>query len=98
MPGPIHRNLVVKHFGTPEVTEGSVNEPREREEHGMHFNEKWTYRGPVRYPADAVERVIYWHRYDYVGSMIRKSKDGDWQTDDELPRVLAAGPAEAGTG
>jgi hypothetical protein len=88
MPGPILRNRVVRYFGTPDVAEGSVNEPRERDEHGMHFNEKWTYRHPSRDPAGAAERTIYWRRYDYVGSMIRKTKDGEWQTDDSLPQGL----------
>ncbi len=88
MPGPILRNAVVKCFGTPNQTEGSVNEPREREEYGMEFNEKWTYRGPRRDPAGAVERTIYWHRYDYVGSVIRKTKGGEWEKDDTLPQVL----------
>jgi hypothetical protein len=88
MPGPILRNVVVKFFGTPNHTEGSVNEPREREEYGMKFNEKWNYRGPRNDPAGAVERSIYWRRYDYVGSMIRKSKDGEWQKDDNLPQAL----------
>jgi len=88
MPGPILRNLVVKYFGTPSHTEGSVNEPREREEYAMEFNEKWTYRGSRNDPAGAVERIIYWRRYDYVGSVIRKSKDGEWQKDDTLPQAL----------
>ncbi len=88
MPGAILRNTVVKYFGTPNQTEGSVNEPREREEYGMQFNEKWVYRSPRRDPAGAVERLVYWHRYDYVGSVIRKSKDGEWQRDDSLPEVL----------
>ena len=92
MPGPILRNAVVKYFGTPDQTEGSVNEPREREEHGMRFNEKWTYRRPLRDPASAVDRIIYWHRYDYVGSMIRTSPDGAWQMDD-LQRALASAAA-----
>ena len=88
MPGPIHRNLVVKFFGTPQATEGSVNEPREREEHGLKFNEKWTYKQPPHDPSDAAERVIYWHRYDYVGSVIRKAKDGEWVRDEHLPQAL----------
>jgi len=82
MPGAIPRNLVVKQFGTPDVTEGSVNEPRLREEHGFRFNEKWLYRRPPNDPAGAVERAIYWQRYDYVGSAVRKTKDGDWENDD----------------
>ena len=88
MPGPVIRNAVVKYFGTPNQTEGSVNEPREREEHGMPFNEKWTYRAPRRDPAGAVERIIYWHRYDYIGSMVRTTPQGEWQKDDRLPAVL----------
>ncbi len=91
MPGPVLRNVVVKYFGTPNATEGSVNEPREREEHGMEFNEKWLYRRPHNDPADALERIIYWHRYDYVGSMIRTTKDGEWVKDESLPSVLGGG-------
>ena len=89
MPGPILRNTVVKYFGQPDRTEGSVNEPREREEHGFHFNEKWTYKLPPRDPLDAAERVIYWRRYDYVGSVVRTAKDGAWARDDGLPQALA---------
>jgi len=89
MPGPIYRNLVVKFFGTPDATEGSVNEPRERQENGLRFNEKWTYRHPRHDPAGAVERVIYWRRYDYIASMIRTTAGGEWTTDDGLPAVLA---------
>jgi hypothetical protein len=88
MPGPIQRNVVVKFFGQPHATEGSVNEPREREEHGLKFNEKWTYKQPPRDPQDAAERVIYWRRYDYVGSVIRKTKDGEYARDDGLPQAL----------
>jgi len=90
MPGPIQRNVVVKFFGTPDRTEGSVNEPREREEHGLRFNEKWTYKRPLNDPAGAVERVIYWRRYDYVDSYVRRSSDGEWVADKELPTRLAA--------
>ena len=57
MPGPILRNVVVRYFGTPDLAEGSVNEPRERDEHGLHFNEKWLYRHPLRDPAGAAERM-----------------------------------------
>lgn len=86
----IDRNHVVSHFGTPDVTEGSVNEPREREEHGFRFNEKWIYLHPLRDPAGAAERVIYWRRYDYVGSMIRPARDAPWVPDPDLPARLAA--------
>jgi len=88
MAGATQRNDVVKHFGTPEATEGSVNEPRLREEHGFKFNEKWLYRRPPNDPAGAVERIVYWQRYDYVGSVIRTAKDGDWENDDQLAAAL----------
>ena len=88
MPGPISRNSVVRYFGQPYSTEGSVNEPRLREEHAFRFNEKWVYERPPNDPAGAVERAIYWQRYDYVGSAIRTSPDGNWQIDDRLPEFL----------
>jgi hypothetical protein len=94
MPGPIQRNAVVKFFGTPDRTEGSVNEPRERTEHGMRFNEKWTYKRPRNDPAGAAERVIYWRRYDYVGSLARQSPDGDWIADTRLPEILGGSPVD----
>ena len=92
MPGAIHRNAVVKYFGTPNVTEGSVNEPREREEHGLRFNEKWIYRHPLRDPAGAAERIIYWRRYDYVGSLVRTTSEGELEGDDRLPEILDPAP------
>jgi hypothetical protein len=87
MPGILQRNDIVKRFGTPDRTEGSVNEPRERQEHGFLFNEKWVFKHPVRDPAGARERMIYWRRYDYVGSMIRRN-DGGWERDDSLIDAL----------
>lgn len=89
MPGTLQRNHVVKKFGTPDACEGSVNEPREREESGFRFNEKWVYHHPRRDPAGARERVIYWRRYDFVGSMIRRAPGGTWEKDDSLVTVLA---------
>jgi hypothetical protein len=84
MPDTLERNLVARYFGTPTVTEGSVNEPREREEHGVRFNEKWIYRHPKHDPVEAIERIIYWRRYDYVGSRIRRSPDGPLEDDPHL--------------
>lgn len=89
MPGPISRNSVVRYFGQPDLTEGSVNEPREREEHGMRFNEKWTYDHPLHDPAGAAERLIYWRRYDYVGSLVRSAPAAEWVHDTELAEALA---------
>ncbi len=66
----IRRNLIVRRWGTPQRTIGSVNEPREHEEHGVVFNEKWVYRLPRVEPNDPGERIVYWHRYDFVGSFL----------------------------
>ncbi len=64
------RNLVVQRWGTPNATVGSVNEPREREEHGHRFNEKWTYRLSQTTPDQPKERLIYWLRYDFVAAYL----------------------------
>ena len=69
-PTRILRNQVVQCFGTPAVTIGSVNDPRELEEHGQRFNEKWIYRMPRATPDAPVERHVYWLRYDFVGSYL----------------------------
>jgi hypothetical protein len=82
----VSRNLVVQCWGTPQVTVGSVNEPREMEENGHRFNEKWVYRLVPTSPDGPSERVIYWHRYDFVGSCL-VSKNGVVMPDD-LARTL----------
>ncbi len=64
------RNLVVQCWGTPNATAGSVNEPREIEEHGLRFNEKWTYRLSQSTPDQPKERLIYWLRYDFVAAYL----------------------------
>ena len=83
----IVRNEVVQCFGTPSVTLGSVNEPREREEHGQRFNEKWIYRLPRPTPDAPAERHVYWLRYDFVGSYL-VSADGA-VTSENLASCLA---------
>jgi hypothetical protein len=55
---------VWKEFGAPTDQQGSVNEPRTREEHGVVWNEKWIYRGKA---GQSVERVALFNRYDLVG-------------------------------
>jgi hypothetical protein len=92
MSGAIRRNTIVARFGQPATTAGSVNDPRERDELGLRFNEKWVYRRPVNDPVDAAERAIFWHRYDYVGSAVRSNPNGAWLRDDDLPRRLSAEP------
>jgi hypothetical protein len=84
MSGTRQRNTITDYFGQPDATEGSVNEPRLREENGFRFNEKWVYRRPAHDPANAVERTIYWQRYDFVGSVIRTAPGAAWQVDDGL--------------
>lgn len=89
MPGAIQRSAVVKFFGTPDRTEGSLNEPRERHQDGLTFNEMWIYKAPRRDPLGATERAVLWRRYDYVGSLVRRTKDGDWEKDATLADVLS---------
>ena len=51
-------------WGEPDEWEGSVNDPRTREEHGIRFNEKWVY-----VLRDGSRRLVYWHRYDFRGAL-----------------------------
>ncbi len=83
--GAIRRNAVVECWGTPNVTSGSLNEPRDREENGVRFNEKWVYRLAHPEPDDPVQRIVYWHRYDFVASFL-VGADGRLVRED--PRVL----------
>jgi hypothetical protein len=84
----ITRNAVVFRLGTPTVIEGSLNDPREREENGFHFNEKWLYEHLVDDPSGAEERFIYWHRYDFVGTMVRNNSSESWRPDTSLVNEL----------
>ncbi len=68
----LDRGQVWKHFGAPTDQEGSVNDPRSREEHGVRWNEKWIYRGE---DGESIERLVLWHRYDLVG-VFRVLPDG----------------------
>jgi hypothetical protein len=71
----VTRNAVVQAWGTPQATVGSVNEPREQEEHGHKFNERWTYRLAATTPDQPTARVIYWMRYDFVAGYL-VTRDG----------------------
>ena len=51
-------------WGEPDEWEGSVNNPLTHEEHGIRFNEKWTYL-----LEDGFRRLVYWHRYDFRGAL-----------------------------
>jgi hypothetical protein len=66
------RGILWKRFGAPTDQEGSVNDPRTREEHGVAWNEKWIYRGE---DGRSIERVVLWNRYDLVG-VFRIRSDG----------------------
>ena len=68
----LDRGRVWKLFGAPTDQEGSVNDPRLREEHGVRFNEKWIYRGE---DGASVERIVLWNRYDLAGAF-RLRPDG----------------------
>ena len=66
----VDRNIVVQRLGTPNETIGSVNEPREIEEQGHRFNEKWIYRLVQPRPEEPAQRWVYWLRYDFVASYL----------------------------
>jgi hypothetical protein len=78
------RNAIVAILGTPDRTEGSLDEPRAHEENGVHFNERWLYRRLRRDPAGAAMRVVYWMRYDFRGTFVRDSEDVQWRPDQAL--------------
>lgn len=87
----ITRNVVVRRWGTPQATEGSVNEAREWEEQGHRVNEKWVYHAPRHEPARPRARIFYWLRYDFVASYV---VDADGRTVRDDPRPLVAGIAD----
>jgi hypothetical protein len=88
MSSRIHRNQVVEILGTPDRTEGSLNDPREQRAGSIVYNEKWIYDHPANDPAGAMQRVVFWHRYDFVASLIRSSPQEQWRHDEELPKLL----------
>lgn len=71
-PERLDRGRVWKLLGAPTDQQGSVNDPRTHEEHGLKWNEKWIYCGEH---GDAVERVVLWNRYDFLGAF-RVEADG----------------------
>jgi hypothetical protein len=89
----IFRNVIVTILGTPDHTQGSLNSPIELEEHGLHFNEKWVYTHLRDDPSGAPMRTIYWHRYDFIGTLVRNSADAEWRPDNNL---IAAGEGADG--
>lgn len=58
------REAVWKLLGAPTDQQGSVNDPRTHQEHGVAWNEKWIYRGE---DGESIERVVLWNRYDFLG-------------------------------
>ncbi len=60
-------------WGEPQEWEGSVNDPRTRQEHGIRYNEKWIYLLP-----GGERRLVFWHRYDFRGVLLERA-DGSVQ-------------------
>lgn len=83
------RNAIVAILGTPDRTEGSLDDPREREEDGVRFNEKWIYTHLRRDPAGAAMRTVYWMRYDFRGTAVRNSDGEPWRPDTALTDAAA---------
>jgi len=84
MTGAITRNSVVSLLGTPNRVEGSLNDPVEREELDILYNEKWLYHDLGHDPAGVPQRVIYWHRYDFIATMVRENESAQWRPDTTL--------------
>ncbi len=78
----LDRGQLWKLFGAPTDQEGSVNDPRSHEEHGVRWNEKWIYRGE---DGESIERLVLWHRYDLVG-VFRVRADGTAEAE-KLPEA-----------
>ncbi len=78
----LDRGQVWKIFGAPTDQEGSVNDPRSHEEHGVRWNEKWIYRGE---DGESIDRLVLWHRYDLVG-VFRVREDGTAEAE-KLPEA-----------
>jgi hypothetical protein len=83
------RNAIVAILGTPDRTVGSLDDPREREENGVVFNEKWIYTNLRSDPAGAAMRIVYWMRYDFRGTVVRDSDAQPWQPDRALVETAA---------
>ena len=66
------RGEVWERLGPPAEQQGSVNDPRTREEYGVKWNEKWIYLGE---DGKSVQRVVLWNRYDLMG-IFRVRPDG----------------------
>jgi hypothetical protein len=66
------RGEVWDRLGPPAEQEGSVNDPRTREDYGVKWNEKWIYLGE---DGKSVQRVALWNRYDLMG-IFRIRPDG----------------------
>jgi hypothetical protein len=82
------RNAIVAILGTPDRTEGSVDEPRWKEENGIRFNERWLYAHLREDPSGAPMRVVYWMRYDFRGTLVRNSEDAPWRPDEALAEAV----------
>ena len=76
------RGEVWERLGPPAEQQGSVNDPRTREEHGVKWNEKWIYLGE---DGKTVQRVVLWNRYDLMG-IFRVRPDGSAEAE-SLPEA-----------
>src|SRR5438270_12442558 len=82
------RNMMVERLGTPDQVLGSLNDPRTHEENGYRFNERWLYEHLRDDPAGVPMRVVYWHRYDFVATMVRANDKESWRSDETLVQAL----------
>jgi hypothetical protein len=86
-PNNVTRNQVVRLLGTPDRVEGGLNDPTEREEFGIRYNEKWIYDHLHSDPADVANRIIYWQRYGFIATTVRADETHEWRADTTLIRA-----------
>jgi hypothetical protein len=82
----ISRNLVVKCWGTPNATVGSVNEPRELEEHGHRFTRSECIDSPTS--SRSTDRTH--HLLESLRFRKEHIRQKAGMTEEDVSRVLAS--------
>jgi hypothetical protein len=80
-------------LGEPADQEGSANDPVEREEQGLRWNEKWIYRAEASGRGGRPRRVVLWNRADFVGAF-QVGDDGELAAEETPAEWLDAEDGE----
>ena len=94
--GGIDRATAWRLLGEPADQIGSLNDPRDRFEHGLRWNEKWIYRERGGMGSGRARRIVLWHRGDFV-AVFRVGDDGSLAGDsDPFAGQIELGPRSQG--